>query len=92
MSFDTEVSGLWLYVPAAQLGKHLFHLAEDLAKHWRLLDPHSVGAKAEAKPPGAVKGVLLILPEAIKVESIFIIIILVVIMCHGIEEGVPDIL
>lgn len=82
----TKVSRLRLSVEAAQLGEHLLHLPEDLAEHWRLLEPHPIGTKAEDKPHGAVKGVVLTPPEAIVKETIFVII-----MGHSIEEGVPDI-
>ena len=78
-----------LPVPAAQLGEYLLHLPEDLAEHGGLLDPHPVGAHAEAKPQGTVEGVLLVPSEAI-IVSIFFIIIIVVVMSHSIEEGVPD--
>lgn len=75
-------------LPTTQLGEYLLHLPEDVAKHRGVLNPHPVRAKTEAKPPGAVKWVLLLPTEPIIVESIFIIFI--VVMSHGIEERVPD--
>lgn len=85
------MSKSWLSIPAPQLGKYLLHLPEDVTKHWRLLDPHPVWTEAEAKPPGAVKRVLLVPPVPIIVEAILLlIIILILIMGHSIEEGVPD--
>lgn len=88
----TTVSRLWPSFPAAQLGKYLLHLPEDVAKTRRLLHPHPVRTKTEAKPPGAVEGVLLLPSEPIVAEPIFfviVIIVVVVVMSHGIEEGVP---
>ena len=85
------MSRLWPSFPAAELGKYLLHLPEDVTKTRRLLDPHPVRTEAEAKPPGAVEGVLLLPSEPIVAEPIFIVIIVVVVvMSHGIEEGVPD--
>lgn len=77
-------------LPTTQLGEYLLHLPEDVAKHRGVLNPHPVRAKTEAKPPGAVKWVLLLPTEPIIVESIFIIFIFIVVMSHGIEERVPD--
>lgn len=84
------MSGLWRSIPAAQLGEDLLHVPEDLAKHWRLLHPHPIGANAEAKPQGAVKRVLLFPAELITGESILLIVVFIFIMSHCIEEGVPD--
>lgn len=87
MSICTEGSRICVPLPAAQLGENLLHLPEDVTKHRRLLEPHPVRTKAEPKPQGIVRGVLLVSSEAIAAETIFILVIFIV--CHGIEEGVP---
>lgn len=77
--------------PTAELREYLLHLSEDVAKRLRLLDLHPVGAHAKAEPPGTVKRVLRVPPEAVIIGPIFIIVVVVIfIMSHGIEEGVPD--
>lgn len=82
------MSRLWLSFPAAQLGENLLHLSEDVSERWGLLDPHPIGSKAEAEPPGTVERVLSIPVEAIVEKSIFLIIIVVVIVGHRIEKRV----
>lgn len=84
------MSRLWPPFPAAQLGENLLHLSEDVSERWGLLDPHPVGSKAETEPPGTVEGVLSIPVEAIVEKSIFLIIVVVVVIVgHRIEKGVP---
>lgn len=80
-----------LSVQATQLREDLLHLSEDFAEHLWLIHPHTIGAKAEPKPPGIVKRVLLSSPEIIMVEStIFIILfVIIIVMGHAIKEGVP---
>lgn len=73
----------------AHLRKYLLHLPEYVAKHRRLLDPHPIWPKAEAEPPGTVKGVLWVTPETIIAETVLFILIVVVIVRHGIKKRVP---
>lgn len=76
-------------VPCAQLGEDLLHLSEDVSERWRLLDPHPVRTKAEAEPQGTVEGVLSA-PRIVEEPVLLIIVVIVVfIVGHCIEEGVP---
>lgn len=76
-------------LPATQLGENLLHLPEHVTKYCGLLAPQPVRSKAETEPQGIVKGILLASSEAVVKETIFILIIFVLIVRHIVKEGVP---
>lgn len=78
-----------VHTSVAKLGENVLHLSEDLAKFWRPVEPHCIGAEAETKPQSIVRWAPVVPLEPIK-ETVLFISIVVIVMGHSLKKWVPE--